>query len=202
MISAINFLSDYCNGTKLIVRLDDDVILNPTKMLSYLHHFLTPSNSAMTLGQVIHWLPPKTIWCPVLSNFKIIRCPRQPYCVGGNVLPGRIFYPRFCAGYFMAITGDLPKAIQHQITVVKPFWIDDRWFGIIQENLKTTTIDIGKGGVMMDVGNSLYKWENRKKIADSVPAIATRLNSENDPVFVMHLSRVFEILVALSGYFE
>ena len=45
MISAINFLADYCGNTQLAIRIDDDVIFHPATMIEKVKTLMTRNNT-------------------------------------------------------------------------------------------------------------------------------------------------------------
>jgi len=153
MISAINYISDYCNGAKLVIRLDDDVLVHPEHMLRRLTHTMLPSesiirgnNSVIDYGTLLSKLPENTIVCRVLRHRWIIRCPDKTkkclrYAVSNDTLPRRKKYPDFCAGFFIAFTPDLMTKFQGLFAKEKPFWIDDSYLGVLQLRLRTRNIN-------------------------------------------------------------
>ena len=44
LISAINYLSDFCSMSKIAIRIDDDVVFNPTLMINKVISYLKTSN--------------------------------------------------------------------------------------------------------------------------------------------------------------
>lgn len=148
LIAAIEFISVYCSKVPLILKLDDDVLFYPSVMLPRLVKvFLAKTSlpSEDTIHQQLYALPANTIACHLITGYEIWRYadhPKSPYIVDTSVLPGEKYYPPFCAGYFVAMSGDTPEKLKKYIVDNKAFWIDDRYMGILQQQANSTNVNM------------------------------------------------------------
>lgn len=212
MMSAINFIGDYCMDSKLAVRIDDDVIFQPANMITSilrlinqnnantynasenyhsdvmgnegergdnstakpvqsaqyedLHHYreveknskqlssptllpqydrphhpeysyysLRPIDSTGRLRKELTTMHNNTVVCHILHH-KIAR-DHIDYKLDKKYLPNEVWFPEYCAGFFIAITIDLMPGLRRMFHLEPPFWIDDAYLGVIQKRLLT-----------------------------------------------------------------
>lgn len=212
MMSAINFIGEYCMESRLAVRIDDDVIFHPTNMITSiirlinqdnentynasekyhanvlgdqeqrddnsttkqapsmqyedLHHYreveksskqlssptllpqydrphhpgysyysLRPIDAAGRHRKELEGLHNNTVVCHILHH-KIAR-EHIDYKLDRKYLPDELWFPEYCAGFFIAITIDLMPEFRRMFHLEPPFWIDDAYLGVIQKRLLT-----------------------------------------------------------------
>lgn len=169
-MSAMNFLVDYCPMSQIALRLDDDVMVHPTRMIHRVISLLQDrgnttnhgedkshltnvspttvcngSNSCTTPHQTnnisLNNILPNRIICRVLKDRPIMRGTRRRYRLSSQILPNKVTYPDFCAGFFIAFTTDLLPKFRSLFEVEEPFWIDDSYLGVLQERIKTDNIN-------------------------------------------------------------
>lgn len=196
MISAINYISEHCHNVTLILRIDDDVLFHPKIILQNLTRIIqqqsgstrTSNSSAETFNRPLS-LPSNTIACRLISDFGVWRFRDHPnhfYAVDDTVLPGKDMYPPFCAGFFVAMSGDVPRLLQPHILTDRPFWMDDRYMGILQMRAETVNVDISS---LLDFGYAEITRENLEDLAHQkilVKHLPGRLK--------LHLSQLFQYL--------
>ncbi|KAF6031152.1 hypothetical protein EB796_010510 [Bugula neritina] len=207
MVSAINYITDYCNQSKLILRIDDDVIFHPRLMFDTLSDvFLNSSESSQqhlyqSSNLTIFQLPRNTIACHLISDFEVWRKkdhPKHFNAVDDTVLPGEALYPPFCAGFFVAMSGDVPGKLRSHIATNKPFWMDDRYMGVLQKRASINNInispilDFGYKSITSDVLDLLA---NCKKVVRHLPG--------KQKFHISQLYRYLDLSIrGLKGHFE
>lgn len=190
MISAINYISDYCPGLKLILRIDDDIVFHPSLLLSKLISIMSINRTSeqapsINLSTISH----NAIACHVISDFEVWRRkdhPKHYNVVDDDVLPNELLYPPFCAGFFVAMSGDVPKMMQPHIATEKPFWMDDRYMGVLQKRAATHNLDIK---LLLDYGYRDVKRRDLNLFVDK-KVLVRHLPSNLE----LHLSAIFEYL--------
>ena len=203
MISAINYISEFCDNVTLILRIDDDVVFHPKLVLQNLTSIFEPQASSKTFmyTNAKLKLPSNTLACRLISDFGVWRYKEHPghfNAVDDTVLPGEDIYPPFCAGFFIAMSGDVPSLLRQHIKSNKPFWMDDRYMGVLQKRAGTTNIDISK---LLDFG---YREIDAANLEDLTQQ---RLLAKHLPGHLKyHLSQLFQYLhlstIGLRDHFE
>lgn len=200
MISAINFISDFCPNASLILRIDDDVLFHPQIVLPRVLSFMNVSNPHDLATRTLKRIPRNTIVCRLISDFSVWRKkdhPKHFNAVDETVLPGETMYPPFCAGFFIAMSGDVPTHLQRHIAANKPFWMDDRYMGVLQKSGAVHNIDITES---LDFGYESIKRSSIEQIISS-QIVAKHLPGK----FKLHLTELFEFIDlahhGLRGYF-
>ena len=107
-------------------------------------HSNTSIDIVTTSDEKLTTLRENTVLCSMLSNRPIYRTAGHKYRVPITVLPGYNYYPKFCAGFFIAFTSDLLSKFQKLFAVEPPFWIDDTYLGVLQDKLRTENIAVNK----------------------------------------------------------
>ncbi|XP_067951079.1 UDP-GalNAc:beta-1,3-N-acetylgalactosaminyltransferase 1-like [Watersipora subatra] len=162
LMTAINYISDHCKTAKLILRIDDDIIFHPRLLLEKLLEALTKRTQAKAV-LTLETFPPKLIACHLIDDFDVWRLkdhPKHFNAVDDSVLPGITRYPPFCAGFFVAMSGDVPRLLQPHIAKNKPFWMDDRYMGVLQKYASIRNITIND---ILDFG---YRTLKNRDMAD------------------------------------
>lgn len=201
MISAINYISEFCPNASLILRIDDDVLFHPKLVLPRILSFMDLPDSGIITANRLKRLPSNTIICRLISDFGVWRKkdhPKHFNAVDDTVLPGETMYPPFCAGFFIAMSGDVPTHLRNYIASNKPFWMDDRYMGILQKRGGVHNIDITSA---LDFG---YETINQNNIQD---IINSKIVAKHLPgAFKLHLTELFDYIDlayhGLNGYFH
>ncbi|XP_064608344.1 N-acetyllactosaminide beta-1,3-N-acetylglucosaminyltransferase 4-like [Liolophura sinensis] len=123
------WISENCNSSKLIIKVDDDVFVNIFNVIDY-------------------YLPkygkkPKQILChvrkegtsPILhGNTKL------KWAVGEDDFRGHKFYPTYCNGYAVFMTPDLITGMYRAAYLTPFFWVDDVYlFGLLPKKIGGVT---------------------------------------------------------------
>ena len=137
LIAAINYIAEYCQNISLIIKIDDDVVFHPHFLLS-----TVLNNKSLRESITMKALPKRTIAGHVLQSQKIERTAESVYAVEMDVLPKLTYFPQFCAGFFIAMSGDVPLLLQPHIIDNEPFWIDDRFLGVLTKAAVGNLLDI------------------------------------------------------------
>lgn len=123
------WISENCNSSQLIIKVDDDVFVNIFNVIDY-------------------YLPkygkkPKQILChvrkegtsPILhGNTKL------KWAVGEDDFRGHKFYPTYCNGYAVFMTPDLITGMYRAAYLTPFFWVDDVYlFGLLPKKIGGVT---------------------------------------------------------------
>ncbi|CAG5122489.1 unnamed protein product, partial [Candidula unifasciata] len=114
------WITQYCPQAKLIVKIDDDVFINPFKLVK---EFL-PQYVNKTKHIACHVRPGGT--SPIVRG-------TGKWQVHEDEFRGQNYYPfDYCNGYFVIITPDLIRPMLNAARLNPFFWIDDVYlFGIL-----------------------------------------------------------------------
>lgn len=104
------WISEYCNSTKYVIKMDDDIVIYIRKMLPLLHN-LTISTDKFMAGLI-------------LKNMKPIREPVNKWYVSPQEFE-ESFYPVFLSGWFYVTTPKVSRGIFDLSHSLRYFWIDD-----------------------------------------------------------------------------
>uniref|UniRef100_A0A0B7ADB3 Hexosyltransferase n=1 Tax=Arion vulgaris TaxID=1028688 RepID=A0A0B7ADB3_9EUPU len=126
------WISEHCPQAKIIVKIDDDVFVNPFKLVQdVLPNFL---NKTRHIG--CHLRPGGT--SPIVRG-------KGRWQVHDDEFRGQTNYPfDYCNGYFVIITSDLIRPMLNAARLNPFFWIDDVYlFGILPATVgQTKFVDI------------------------------------------------------------
>ena len=139
-LMGMKWITNYCSNVKLIIKLDDDVVVDFVKLLDLLHQYETLK---------------KTFICQILGGNKILRDPKtcMKWCLDPSVLPGRKVYPNHCSGPLYSMTPDLPPLLYEAAKNSQFVWVDDAYLtGVLAEKVK---------GVKFQ--KNLHVWSHGKK---------------------------------------
>ena len=164
MMTAINYISDYCYSPRLILRIDDDVIFHPGLMIKKLIYNMS-GKAVPKEKAALKTIPPRTVACHLREGGAIRRMKDYPKYYGAvpdSILPGEEFYPPFCAGFFVAMSGDVPAAIRPYFNKYEPFWMDDRYMAVLH---KPASIRNALINFQLDYG---YREISRKDMIDLI----------------------------------
>ena len=163
-VMAYKWIQERCRNAKVVLKADDDVIVNMYKLfLEYLPALEKKS---------------KTILCNHIrpGTMLIIRDKKSKWYVKENEFKGQRFYPRYCSGFFVMITNDAIPAIYKSAFITPFFWVDDVYLygllpskvqGITYTGLKHNTFNLGPG-------NALNCYKNASKVCNYLVVGASR----------------------------
>jgi beta-1,3-galactosyltransferase 1 len=120
-LAAWRWSMDNCDRAKLILKIDDDILMNTDNLLRYFRH--THPKPATFYGFVHRWLR-----VPRNTSLKV------------HVTVDEFFddhFPTYCYGVAFLFTGDLLRKLYRAAFVTRDFWIDDVWAtGILPSRLR------------------------------------------------------------------
>ena len=127
VVSALNWLQNHCKGTKLLIKSDDDNLINP----KLLFQMLQPN-----------WT--RRIWCPIFNNSQIQRQPEDKWYTPADEYPGEVMFPPYCRGIIYIFTMDLVQELNIAMRHTAFHWIDDVWFtgAVLDKLLNVEKVDI------------------------------------------------------------
>ena len=150
-VMAYKWIQERCRNTKVVLKADDDVIVNMYKIFTeHLPKFEQKS---------------KSIFCNHIwpGTMLIIRDKKSKWFVNENEFKGKRFYPRYCSGFFVMMTNDMIPDIYKSAFVTPFFWVDDVYLyglvpskvkGISYTGLKPGSFNLGPVGALKCYRNS------------------------------------------------
>jgi beta-1,3-galactosyltransferase 1 len=123
-LMGMKWLATYCSNAKLIIKFDDDLIVDFIKLLDMLSKYEGHK---------------KTFMCQIFRGNPILRDPKtcMRWCLDPSVLPKKKVYPTHCSGPLFSMTPDLPPLL-YEASRNAPFvWVDDAYLtGVLPEKMK------------------------------------------------------------------
>ena len=111
-VLGLRWAAEYCRQAKFVVRADDDVFLNPFRLIELMETKLKDKT--------------RHIWCTVKSNSVIQRDRYQKWRINEHEFEGFYAYPvAHCNGPFSIITNDLIPELFEASKITPLFWIED-----------------------------------------------------------------------------
>ena len=124
-ILGIKWVSEYCDGAKFAMKIDDDMVVNVPTLTKYLNSLLT--NNTVTTNNSMYGYCKTTIVQRENSKFTVTL---EEYA--GDV------YPMYCLGSAYIFTSDLMKPMYNLTKYVKPFVMEDVYVGMLAKELNST----------------------------------------------------------------
>lgn len=119
---AYKWLTENCRNAKIILKVDDDVIVN---MFHFLIKFV-PS----------HRTESRYIACRRIHNGRIFRNSGAKWFVQKNLFKGQKVYPDFCQGFVVVVSNDLVPELYKSASITPFFWIDDVYlYGLVPRKI-------------------------------------------------------------------
>ncbi|KAK6190467.1 hypothetical protein SNE40_002329 [Patella caerulea] len=113
-VLAFRWVSEYCSHAKLIVKVDDDIFVNPFLLIQD----LLPSYKNVTRFMMGHLRRKGTSW--------IMRGETDKWYARKQLFKGYIYYPvPYCNGYFVLISPEIISALYRASALTPFFWVDD-----------------------------------------------------------------------------
>ena len=123
-IAGCKWTSTYCKSAKLILKADDDALINVYSLFRHVE-------SLQRTGKVIN----NTILCNVISGAHPVRT-KNKWKVTKEEYPDNL-YPPYCPGLGLIMTGDIIPKLYNQSLYEPYFWVDDVYFtGLLAQSLK------------------------------------------------------------------
>lgn len=118
-VMGYRWVNDYCSNSKIVLKIDDDVLVNMYKLLYYYFPHL--------LGKT------KSVFCRYMrrSTVKINR--EGKWAVGNNYFYNALAFPfGYCSGFAVIMTTDLVISLYQASRITPFFWVDDLYlFGML-----------------------------------------------------------------------
>lgn len=132
-VLAFRWIQSYCPHAQLILKVDDDMFVNPFTL--YESYFPKYSRANRTIA--CHLRPKNTS--------PLFRAPKSKWKVDDYEFRGYKSYPvEYCNGYIVLLTPDLIRPLYKAAYVVPFFWVDDVYlFGLLPARVGNVTfVDI------------------------------------------------------------
>ncbi|XP_045202461.2 beta-1,3-galactosyltransferase 5-like [Mercenaria mercenaria] len=132
-VMGFKWLSERCRNAKIVLKIDDDVVINMFYFLSqFARSFLMKT---------------KHMSCVRLSKITVKRGGK--WAVDRSLFQGNYYYyPDYCQGFMVAISIDVIPALYKSASITPFFWIDDVFaYGMVPANvpeMQYTNINIGR----------------------------------------------------------
>ncbi|XP_055957974.1 beta-1,3-galactosyltransferase 1-like [Patella vulgata] len=113
-VLAFRWVSEYCSHAKVIVKVDDDIFMNPFLLIQN----ILPRYKNVTRFIMGHLRRQGTSW--------IMRGETDKWNVHKGQFQGYIYYPvPYPNGYFVLISPEIISALYHASALTPFFWVDD-----------------------------------------------------------------------------
>ncbi|XP_075529868.1 N-acetyllactosaminide beta-1,3-N-acetylglucosaminyltransferase 3-like [Dermacentor variabilis] len=111
-VGGMRWVTEYCPNVRTIVKIDDDVGVQPFQLRQYLDEELPKNNDS--------------IHCYVLADSDVHRHPNSKYCVPEDDLVQDV-YPVYCSGRSMIMTMETMRKLFRASKIVKGYAVDDAY---------------------------------------------------------------------------
>lgn len=111
-IMALKWTSKYCKNANYILKIDDDILVNPFVLYKHLK----------TMDRLAR--PKNSIICHKFTHMKVQRSPKNKWFVSKDEYKGN-YFSKYCSGSAFILTNDLPKKMYVSSLHMKFFWVDD-----------------------------------------------------------------------------
>jgi len=111
-VLGLRWATEYCRKAKFVVRIDDDVFLNPFRLIEFM--------------ETDYKDKARHIWCIEKPSPPIHRTDTSKFNVDAEEFKGMSNYPvSYCVGAFSIITNDLIPELFEASKITPLFWIED-----------------------------------------------------------------------------
>lgn len=132
-MSGLKWITKYCHNIKLILKTDDDMVIDTRSLFVHLNHIAGYPEKPVK----------NTILCDVWMNRQVERDAGMKWSVSRNEY-ARNNYPTYCPGLALLMSADLVTKLWENSLRTKYFWVDDVFFtGLLVEELNVTWIQLG-----------------------------------------------------------
>jgi beta-1,3-galactosyltransferase 1 len=123
-VMAYRWLTEKCRNAKIVLKVDDDVIVNMFKFFTsstFMPSFLTKT---------------KFMACRRFHRNIIVRNRKSKWFVNKTILVNQTRYPDYCQGFVVIFTNDLIPALYQSALETAFLWIDDVYlYGMVPGNI-------------------------------------------------------------------
>ena len=168
-VMAYKWISDKCRNADVVLKADDDVVINMYKLLTeYLPTFKKKSKSILCNHN------------PTGTMF-IIRDKKSKWYVKESEFRGETYYPQYCSGFFVMITNDVIPAIYRSAHFTPFFWVDDVYmYGLLPPHVQGITYTGLKEGTFdLTEVNALDCYKNASRACDYLVVHGQNGNQED-----------------------
>ncbi|KAK3609345.1 hypothetical protein CHS0354_024888 [Potamilus streckersoni] len=124
-VMGYKWISENCMNAKMIVKVDDDVVVDTYKLLS--EYVLKLSGRTRYI--LCNHIAPGTM--------PIIRETKSKWFVDSDLFRGHKFYPRYCSGFGVIISTDIIPFLYRAAYLTPFFWVDDVYlYGMLPSKIK------------------------------------------------------------------
>ena len=129
-VMGLRWAGKHCSGAKLVVKMDDDIVVDVRRTIDLLKSFKFPSPNYIA-GYILKGMEPKrdpaNKWYTTLKEY------------------GHYKYPTFVSGWFYVTTPKLAAKLADVSFKVPYFWIDDVYVtGMLAQKLKVRFLNINR----------------------------------------------------------
>ena len=126
----LKWVSQYCNNTRFVLKVDDDVVVNTHFLLKYLKG-LARANSQLSHSLI----------CRIVKYPIVIRNESSKFYIRYDEYSEK-FYPRYCDGPAYMMTTDLAGKFYHKSFGVRSFVFEDVYVGMLAHELNASFINM------------------------------------------------------------
>ncbi|KAK6176906.1 hypothetical protein SNE40_015116 [Patella caerulea] len=135
---ALRWVTKYCSNAKLILKTDDDIMVNIYHLLKYIHEKLE------TKTQPIKNL----LLCNKWKRMHVIREKRSKWYVSKEEFPYD-FFPAYCSGSAFVMSADVVQKMELASRKMPFFWIDDYYLtGMVFNTLQIKHTEFNKAYIL------------------------------------------------------
>jgi hypothetical protein len=128
-VMSMKWISEYCNHTRYILKVDDDMMVN---MFLLLRHLNSISNHGL--------FRQNSIMCTFYPRVKVNRKKESKWYVSYTEYHNSFFEP-YCSGSAFILSGDLASRFYNFSLYTKFFWIDDYYLtGLLAKSANVTFV--------------------------------------------------------------
>lgn len=126
-VMSLKWISEFCNTTSWIIKVDDDVIVNTFAIMNHLNKMKKYKDYRK-----------KTIICFGWEWAYVNRNKKSKWYVSQEEFSDK-YYEKYCSGFFLLFTMDLVRGMYEVAKYVKFFWVDDYYMtGMLAKRVKAT----------------------------------------------------------------
>lgn len=129
-VMAYRWLIQYCSHAQVLIKLDDDTLVNTPQLIKYLESRnleMTPVHSKKKIFNPARQLfdhPKDLILCQKRLKVRANRSYRSKWRIGKKAYTKR-FFPPYCVGFAIIYSTDVVSGLYRGQQTMKYFWIDD-----------------------------------------------------------------------------
>ena len=121
-VMSFRWVTEKCRNAKVILKVDDDVIIN-------MFYFLTE-----TVPFIVS--KPKHIACRRSGIARVKRNPNNKWFVQDELFRGENLFPEYCEGFTVVFSNDILPSLYKSAMLTPFFWIDDVYlYGLVPRNI-------------------------------------------------------------------